>query len=373
MNRPIAAKLVSGLIVAVSLSSFAGNLETLAHLQSAAALGDWPAAATSPDETTAPALDPAIYHHVGQVTWVVSDIDRVVGHWQQLGIKDIHRNGVVRFPGLTYRGKPDPASAKQVTANVGTMQINWVQPLRGGKFWRDELREHGDGIRVLSYDVRSPQEFDAQIKYFASKGVGVVVQDSWQGPTGRGRMAYLDTAAQGGGTMLGLIDDPDARSRKGPPIGAANEYPLGEFKHFAWVVNDVRKVDAYYTSLGFKPLSSIDHNVSLDRIYRGQPGSYEMWLGWNRTGDAPFEWVQQITGPDVYVEYGKKHGEGFHHLGVIVTDMDEAIKVMTVRGAAPSQAAAWNTKRERPSCIYGHRTLRRGDSRVDLRSDVTTC
>jgi catechol 2,3-dioxygenase-like lactoylglutathione lyase family enzyme len=340
MNKLIAAKLVRGLIVVVSLSLFA-----------AVGVG-LPAAATLPGETTAPVLDPAIYHHVSQVTWVVSDVDRVVGRWQQLGIKNIHPNGVVQFPGLTYRGKPDPASAKQVTANVGQMQINWLQPLRGGKFWRDELRKHGDGIRVLSYDVRSPQEFDEQIKYFASNGVGVVVQDSWQGPTGRGRMAYLDTAAQGGGTMLGLIDDPDDRSRIGATVGGANEYPLGEFKHFAWVVSDVRKVDAYYTSLGFKPLSSIDHNISLDRIYRGQPGNYEMWLGWNRTGDAPFEWVQQITGPDVYVEYGKKHGEGFHHLGVIVTDMDEAIKLITARGAAPSQAAAWNTKNGKGRAVY---------------------
>ena len=69
-------------------------------------------------------------------------------------------------------------------------------------------------------------------------------------------------------------------------------------------------------------------------------------------GDAPFEWVQQITGPDVYVEYGKKHGEGFHHLGVNVTDMDEAIKLMTSRAAPPSQAAAWNAAKGRGRAVY---------------------
>ena len=156
MNNLIAAKLVCGLIVVVSLSSFAGNMETLTDLQIAAAVSGLPAAATLPGDITAPALNLAIYHHVSQVTWVVSDVDRVVGRWQQLGIKDIHKNGEVRFPGLTYRGKPDPASAKQATANVDQMQINWLQPLRGGKFWHEELRKHGDGIRVLSYDVRSP-------------------------------------------------------------------------------------------------------------------------------------------------------------------------------------------------------------------------
>jgi catechol 2,3-dioxygenase-like lactoylglutathione lyase family enzyme len=163
-------------------------------------------------------------------------------------------------------------------------------------------------------------------------------------------MAFLDTARQGGGTMLGLIDDPDARS--GTAHSSDNEYPLGEITHFAWVVNDVKKVDAYYTGLGFQPFSNIDHNISLDRIYRGHPGNFEMWLGWNRTGDAPFEWVQQISGPDVYVEYGKKHGEGFHHLGVMVNDMDEAIKLMTARGAPPSQSAAWSARKGKGRAVY---------------------
>ena len=304
----------------------------------------------APDTPTL-TLDPAIYHHVAQVTWVVADIDRVVDYWQRLGIHNIHRDGVVSFPDLTYRGKPDPATARQVTAKVGELEIRWIQPVRGGTFWRDRLREHRDGIRVLSYAARSSQEFDDQIKYFSAKGVGVVVQDSWKGSAGRGRSAYFDTAVQGGGHTLGLIDDPDARSRAAD-AGTGNEYPVNKITHFAWVVNDVHKVDAYYSSLGFQPFSRIDHNVSLDRVYRGQPGTYEMWLGWDRTGDAPFEWVQQITGPDVYVEYGKTHGEGFHHLGVNVTDMEEAIRLMSARGAPPSQLAAWNTPKGKGRAVY---------------------
>jgi catechol 2,3-dioxygenase-like lactoylglutathione lyase family enzyme len=298
-----------------------------------------PTSATPPD---APALDPSLYHHVAQVTWVVADVDRVADYWQHLGIHDIHRDGVVNFPNLTHQGKPDPASAKQITAQVDALEIRWIQPVKGGKFWQDSLQKRGDGIRVLSYAVRSSQEFDDQIKYFASKGVVVLAENSWQGHAGKGRFAYLDTTAQGGGNAIGLIDDPDARAAV-PAPSTANDYPVGKMTHFAWVVDDVRKVDAYYTGLGFKPFSAIDHNISLDRIYRGQPGVYEMWLGWDRTGDAPFEWVQQITGPDVYVEYQKAHGEGFHHLGVNVTDMDEAIKLMTTRGAPPTQLAAWKT------------------------------
>jgi catechol 2,3-dioxygenase-like lactoylglutathione lyase family enzyme len=304
------------------------------------------------DETSrseAPALEPSVYHHVAQVVWVVSNIDRVADYWQHLGIRDIQRDGVVKFVNLTYRGKPDRAEAKQVTARVGELEIKWIQPVRGGKFWKDALQQRGDGIRAVAYKTRSSEEFDGQIKYFASKGVGVVVEDSWQGKSGRGRIAYLDTATQGGGNTLALIDDPDARQSA---QGAGNEYPLAKITHFAWVVNDVRKVDAYYTSLGFKSFSAIDHNISLDRVYRGQPGTFEMWLGWDRTGDAPLEWVQQITGPDVYVEYGKKHGEGFHHLGVNVNDMDEAVKLMTARGAPAAQDASWKASKGKGRAVY---------------------
>jgi catechol 2,3-dioxygenase-like lactoylglutathione lyase family enzyme len=336
-------------MVILGLVLAAARLELSEPTAIAAASGPPPVAAI-PDEATPPALDPAIYHHVAQVIWVVKDLDRVADYWQRLGIHNIHRDGVVSFPNLTYRGKPDPATAKQVTAEIDGLEIKWIQPVRGGKFWRDGLHRRGDGIRVLGYAVASPHDFDDQIKYFSSKGVGVVVEDRLQGQTARGRVAYLDTASQGGGHTLALLDDPDLPSRA--VAGTGNEYPLTKVTHFAWVVNDVRKVDAYYTSLGFKPLSRIDHNVSLDRIYRGQPGTYEMWLGWDRTGDAPFEWVQQITGPDVYVEYGKSHGEGFHHLGVNVSDMDEAIKVMAARGAQPAQTAAWNTPKGKGRAVY---------------------
>lgn len=306
-------------------------------------LGEEPAAVQ-------PVLNQDAFRHVSQVVWVVKDVDRVAGYWEHLGVRDIQRDGVVHYRNLMYRGKSDPATVKQVTGHIGNLEIKWIEPVRGGRFWRDGLRAQGDGIRVLSYEVKSSKEFDEQVAYFRQKGLGVVVEDNWQGHKGTGRAAYLDTANAGGGNTLGLIYNPDRAPEA--PEGVANDYPLGKVDHFAWVVNDVRKADAYYTSLGFKPFASIDHAKMLDRIYRGGPGTYEMWLGWDRTGDAPREWVQQITGPDIYVEYGKKHGEGFHHLGLIVTDMDAAIEQMTARGAPPSQSAAWNTAKGKGRAVY---------------------
>lgn len=69
---------------------------------------------------------------------------------------------------------------------------------------------------------------------------------------------------------------------------------------------------------------------------------YEMDLGWNRRGDVPFEWIQSIAGPNVYEEFMKAHGEGFHHLAVNVRDMDAAIALMKDRGANVTQSGGWD-------------------------------
>src|SRR6202049_4519687 len=168
VRTSLSSKLVLGCAAILSVALVAGKLEPFGRTRSAAAQGSPLRAPAKPDETAAPVLDPAIYHHVAQVIWVVNDIDRVVDYWQRLGVHKIHRDGVVSFPNLTYRGKRDSARAKQVTANLGDLEIKWTQPMHGGRFWRDGLRQHGDGIRVLGYAVRSPQEFDDQIKYFSS-------------------------------------------------------------------------------------------------------------------------------------------------------------------------------------------------------------
>ena len=123
-------------------------------LVAGAATGSPLHAPATPDEAAAPVLDPAVYHHVAQVIWVVKDVDSVVDYWQRLGIHNIHRDGIVSFPNLTYRGKPDPARAKRVTAKIDQLEIKWIQPIHGGKFWHDCLRKHGDGIRALGYAAR---------------------------------------------------------------------------------------------------------------------------------------------------------------------------------------------------------------------------
>jgi len=67
-----------------------------------------------------------------------------------------------------------------------------------------------------------------------------------------------------------------------------------------------------------------------------------MLLGWGRGSDVVFEWIQSTVGPNVYEEHLQQRGEGFHHLGFNVTDMDAAIAGLRSRGLEVTMSGGWN-------------------------------
>jgi catechol 2,3-dioxygenase-like lactoylglutathione lyase family enzyme len=298
------------------------------------------ASVAAPRDVAKPTVDPAIYGHVAQVGWVVRDLDRVVSYWEKLGLKIVRPARVMEFPDTTYRGKRSPIATKMAIARIGGVEIHWIQPLRGESAFDAFLSKYGDGVHHLAYAVSSPEQLEQQVRYFKSKGVGVVQEGTWEGGKGRGRYVYLDTAERGGGLTVELAYDPDAGPR-GAGAEAGNEYPFTRIVQYAFVVRDVRKVSDYFESLGLGALA-VNHFVGTDRVYRGREASFEIDVGWNRNGDVPFEWVQPTSGPSVYDEHLAKRGEGFHHLAFDVRDMDRAIELLAAKGAPVVQSGGWD-------------------------------
>jgi methylmalonyl-CoA/ethylmalonyl-CoA epimerase len=297
----------------------------------------------------APTVDRSLYSHIVQVGWVVKDLDPVVDYWRKLGLENIHRAGVVAFPDVVYRGKKTPLKMKMAFADIGGVQIEWIQPIEGKSAYNEFLAKHGDGVHHLAYQMPSPAVMDQQIQYFKKLGVNVVQSGTWEGQKGEGRFAYLDSAPQGGGVTVELTYNPDW------PMGGekprANEYPLNDINHYGLVVPDVRKVSAYWQNLGFGALQ-IEHNISLNRTYHGKPGKFEMDLGWNRWGDRPLEWIQSTAGPNDYIDYANAHGEGLHHLGLGVKDMDAAVAKFKAKGVSVIMGGAWDMERGKGRFAY---------------------
>ena len=298
-------------------------------------------ASPRPAEVAKPSVELSIYRHVAHVGWVVKDVDRVVGYWEKLGLKNVSKPQVMDFPDITFHGQKTPLKLKMAFGHIGGVEIEWIQPVEGKSVYNDFLQNHGDGVQHLAYALDSPEKLDEQLKYFQGKGLGTIQSGTWQGTKGQGRFAYLDTAKRGGGLTIELVYDPESTPAD-TSATSANEYPFTKIVQYALVVRDVKKVAAFYQSLGFGGMP-IDHNISVNRNYRGQPGKFEMYLGWWHWPDVTFEWIQSLAGPSVYDEYLKTHGEGFHHLAFQVKDMDEAIKLLGAKGAPVSQSGGWDS------------------------------
>jgi catechol 2,3-dioxygenase-like lactoylglutathione lyase family enzyme len=307
-------------------------------------IASWAAILPAPAaEIAKPTVDLAIYGHVAKVGWVVKDLDRTVDYWEKLGLRNVRRLGVREYPDVTYRGKKTPLTLKVAVTDIRGIEVEWIQPVKGHSDYDEFLKTFGDGIHHLAFRVRTPAQLDEQVAYFKERGVDVIQQGSWKAANGAGQYAYLDTAGRGGGFTMALAFDPDGAPH-GSEVLSTHEYPLNKITHYAFMVRDMKKVDAFYQSLGFGGMA-IDHNISLNRIYRGEPGKFEMYLGWWRWGSVPIEWIETIAGPNIYEEHLEKHGEGFHHFGLDVKDMDEGIKLLGARGAPASQLAGWDNPR----------------------------
>ena len=66
--------------------------------------------------------------------------------------------------------------------------------------------------------------------------------------------------------------------------------------------------------------------------FRGQNQGYTMKLALAQVGDMMYELIEPVQGPNTYEEFLNEHGEGLHHLGYLVDDIDEAIRQMETAG-----------------------------------------
>ena len=60
--------------------------------------------------------------------------------------------------------------------------------------------------------------------------------------------------------------------------------------------------------------------------YHGKPADYKMRIGLSYFGPMRIELIQPLEGDSVYSDFIREHGYGVHHFGLIVDDMQAALK-----------------------------------------------
>lgn len=109
---------------------------------------------------------------------------------------------------------------------------------------------------------------------------------------------------------------------------------FGSVDQVAVVVRDIdRAMEKYTQEFGIGPWSVYTFSPDwIEMTFRGKEQGYTMILGLAQLGDVMYELIQPVEGPSSYEEFLDERGEGLHHLGYFVDDIDEAIKEMEGRG-----------------------------------------
>ncbi len=278
---------------------------------------------------------PDMYKTVDRVTWVVKDLRPVIAGWEKVDAA-VDDYGIIEHR-ATFRGKSVTVRARVAAARIGSLHVEWVQPLDGENAFTEFLAKHGDGVFSLVHRAPSIEALEQEVVRLHSAGVDVLQRGTIESEDGAVTYVQFDTEPQGKYSLGVLFEPPYAESDLPDAAG------LSKVTQYAFVVRDVRAVSGYWHKLGF-PEMDYTHPPLFNLVYHGKPGRFDQELGWQRHGSVVYEWIQPLKGPTVYEDQIQAHGEGFHHFALDIPDMDKAVSKWKTDGYAAVQSGDWGDK-----------------------------
>jgi methylmalonyl-CoA/ethylmalonyl-CoA epimerase len=101
------------------------------------------------------------------------------------------------------------------------------------------------------------------------------------------------------------------------------------------VVKDMDRAIEYYSStFGIGPFKVMDIGME-GVLLRGKPISTKIKVAFARSGPLQVELIQPVEGENIYTEFLDSKGEGLHHLGFQVDDLDAMLAELAKEGIQP--------------------------------------
>lgn len=108
--------------------------------------------------------------------------------------------------------------------------------------------------------------------------------------------------------------------------------------HMGIVVKDMDKAVQYYSSLfGWGPFQvrEIDLGKFPGFSFRGEPATGRFKAAIGRNGSMVVELFQALEGESPYAEFARTRGEGLHHLGYQLDEINSALAALKREGIEP--------------------------------------
>lgn len=112
--------------------------------------------------------------------------------------------------------------------------------------------------------------------------------------------------------------------------GGSKEFSYTKLHHVGLVVKDIDKTIDYLESIGIGPFK-VDNGerkftIQFKGELHGKPAEWETTISNAQLGDVQLELLEPTRGPQALKESLDAAGEGLHHIGFLVDNLDNAIE-----------------------------------------------
>ena len=107
----------------------------------------------------------------------------------------------------------------------------------------------------------------------------------------------------------------------------------------AYAVHDIQAAQRFFNETLGGPRFFVIENISFkEYTYRGQPAECHQHVAFGYAGMMQIELMQPLSGENTVTEFLRQRGQGVHHLGIQVADLDRATLDMTEQGFVPVES-----------------------------------
>jgi methylmalonyl-CoA/ethylmalonyl-CoA epimerase len=107
----------------------------------------------------------------------------------------------------------------------------------------------------------------------------------------------------------------------------------------AYAVHDIQAAQRFFNeTLGGLRFFVIENIAFKEYTYRGQPAECHQHVAFGYAGTMQIELMQPLSGENTVTEFLRQRGQGIHHLGIQVADIDSATLGMAEKGFEPVES-----------------------------------
>jgi catechol 2,3-dioxygenase-like lactoylglutathione lyase family enzyme len=253
---------------------------------------------------------------------VVKDLNKTAKRLEALGIGPFVPARPPRgAEGLYYRGKPLVSNFRGLVTRLGNVELEVFEPNSKPNPWEEFVETKGEGIHHIGFHIGDVEQ---EVNRLAARGAEVTLTGTVDGKLAA---AYVDLkVANIVFELMSFLDRQQAL-----PVKSTFSKPWD----MAVLVKDINKAAQCLEALGIGPfIQGGPPDGAEGLFYRGKPLVSNSRARIMRVGNMQLEIIQPDDKPNPWTEFLNTQGEGIHHIGFQVDDVEQAVSRLTNMGAA---------------------------------------